>query len=90
MEEITTFQGLLDEIKSRADGKTRLLFGIAGPPVSGKSTLAEDLANGIGSSAAVLPMGGLILRFLTIGADHFSGGGSVLTNRHQNCWLRGS
>lgn len=66
MENLVTFEMLLDEIKSRADGDRRILVGIAGPPGSGKSTLAEDLANGIGTSAAVLPMDGFHLDNATL------------------------
>ncbi|SMR83597.1 fructokinase [Aliiroseovarius halocynthiae] len=61
MEKLATFEMLLDEVKSRADGGKRLLVAIAGPPGSGKSTLAERLASCIGPSAAVLPMDGFHL-----------------------------
>ncbi|MCK8484335.1 phosphoribulokinase [Aliiroseovarius sp. S2029] len=61
MENLIRFEKLLDEIKSRADGEKRLIVGIAGPPGSGKSTLADDLADCIGTSAAVLPMDGFHL-----------------------------
>lgn len=66
MENLVTFEMLLDEIKSRADSDRRVLVGIAGPPGSGKSTLAEGLANGIGASAAVLPMDGFHLDNATL------------------------
>jgi len=36
----------------------RLLVAIAGPPASGKSTLAEELVDHLGSQAALVPMDG--------------------------------
>lgn len=39
----------------------RLLLGLAGPPASGKSTLAARLAGAVGAAAQVLPMDGFHL-----------------------------
>ena len=55
----------IDEITGavldRAGGAKRFLIAIAGPPGAGKSTMADNLANGLkarGETAAVLPMDG--------------------------------
>ena len=42
-------------------GQNRILLAIAGPPASGKSTLAADLARALGPTAIVLPMDGFHL-----------------------------
>lgn len=44
----------------RAKGR-RLLVALAGPPASGKSTLAERLAEALGAGAAAVPMDGFHL-----------------------------
>ncbi|PDV89336.1 nucleoside/nucleotide kinase family protein [Rhizobium sp. H4] len=49
------------EVLNRAGDARRFLIGIAGPPGSGKSTMADNLATALkakGESAAVLPMDG--------------------------------
>ena len=49
------------EVINRAGDARRFLIGIAGPPGSGKSTMADNLAAALkarGESAAVLPMDG--------------------------------
>ncbi|PZO78727.1 MAG: nucleoside/nucleotide kinase family protein [Mesorhizobium amorphae] len=50
---------LARRIATAAEGRARFVVGIAGPPASGKSTLAETLAERIGKArAAVVPMDG--------------------------------
>ena len=44
--------------KRKASRKTRFMIGIAGPPASGKSTLAEQLREALGENAVVVPMDG--------------------------------
>lgn len=51
-------EGLAKLILARADGPGRFIVALAGPPASGKSTLAEDLAARIGPGARVVPMDG--------------------------------
>ncbi|SDE94225.1 AAA domain-containing protein [Celeribacter baekdonensis] len=46
------------KIRAAAEGRTRLLVAVAGPPGAGKSTLAEALADKIGPEAQVIPMDG--------------------------------
>ncbi|MBB3132607.1 pantothenate kinase [Rhizobium pisi] len=49
------------EVLDRAGGARRFLIAIAGPPGSGKSTMADNLATALkakGETAAVLPMDG--------------------------------
>ncbi|MDP8995995.1 MAG: zeta toxin family protein, partial [Pseudomonadota bacterium] len=53
--EISALAALL---KRKASGKTRFMIGIAGPPASGKSTLAEQLREALGENAVVVPMDG--------------------------------
>lgn len=53
-----TLDKLISEIATRAALAKRFVVGIAGPPASGKSTLAEALARRLGPHAAVLPMDG--------------------------------
>ena len=45
-------------IQTRAKGPGRFLVALAGPPASGKSTLAADLAAALGKGARVVPMDG--------------------------------
>lgn len=50
--------GLAKLIRARADGPGRFLVALAGPPASGKSTLAERLARDLSPGARVVPMDG--------------------------------
>jgi pantothenate kinase len=50
--------GLANLIRGRADGPGRFLVALAGPPASGKSTLAADLAAALQPGARVVPMDG--------------------------------
>lgn len=50
--------GLEKLIRARADGPGRFLVALAGPPASGKSTLAHDLAAALSPGARVVPMDG--------------------------------
>jgi len=54
-------QDLADDILARAEGAARFFVALAGAPGSGKSTLAADLAEKLGSGAAILPMDGFHL-----------------------------
>lgn len=58
---MTTFDELLSRAQGLADGGERAVLGIAGPPASGKTTLAWRLADALGSSAAVVGMDGFHL-----------------------------
>ncbi|WP_019818861.1 nucleoside/nucleotide kinase family protein [Saccharomonospora saliphila] len=58
---MTSFEDLLDRARALADGNDRAVLGIAGPPASGKTTLAWRLADALGSSAAVVGMDGFHL-----------------------------
>ena len=51
-------EGLVNLIRARADGPGRFLVALAGPPASGKSTLAETLARELSPGARVVPMDG--------------------------------
>ena len=51
-------EGLANLIRARADSTSRFLVALAGPPASGKSTLAADLASALGTDARVVPMDG--------------------------------
>jgi pantothenate kinase len=53
-----TPDGLAKLIRARTDGPGRFLVALAGPPASGKSTLAEDLAARLSPGARVVPMDG--------------------------------
>ena len=53
--EISALAALLERKASR---KKRFIVGIAGPPASGKSTLAEQLHEALGENAVVVPMDG--------------------------------
>ena len=50
--------GLAKLIRARADGPGRFLVALAGPPASGKSTLAAALATELSPGARVVPMDG--------------------------------
>lgn len=52
---------LIARIETLAQGRSRILVGIAGAPGSGKSTLAEALVAKLGPEACVLPMDGFHL-----------------------------
>ena len=67
---------LLSVIQERASVKNRFLVAIAGPPGSGKSTIAEYLAAQLGPTAAVIPMDGFHLendRLTELGLLHRKG-----------------
>lgn len=54
-----TPEALADLIRARAKGHAgRFMVAIAGPPASGKTTLAADLAAALGPGARVVPMDG--------------------------------
>lgn len=50
--------GLAKLIRARAEGPGRFLVALAGPPASGKSTLAASLAEALSPGARVVPMDG--------------------------------
>lgn len=49
---------LVQKIKERAAGQDRLIVAIAGPPGSGKSTIAQRLSERLAVSSAIVPMDG--------------------------------
>ena len=52
---------IAEDVLRRAEGKSRFIIAIAGPPGAGKSTLADALCDALlarGETAAVLPMDG--------------------------------
>lgn len=53
-----TVDDLAQTLLARQDGDKRLIVAIAGPPGSGKSTVAEGLALALGPTAVVMPMDG--------------------------------
>ncbi len=53
--------GLAERIRARASPGSRMLVAVAGPPGSGKTTLAAQLAGKLGEDAAVVPMDGFHL-----------------------------
>ena len=53
-----TTEELVARISAGATGSQRFIVAIAGPPGAGKSTLATDLAQKLGSGARVVPMDG--------------------------------
>jgi pantothenate kinase len=56
---LDTVAGLAERIRSRA--ADRQIIGIAGPPGTGKSTLAENLSERLGAESVVVPMDGFHL-----------------------------
>jgi pantothenate kinase len=48
-------------VREAADGRDRIVVGVAGAPGSGKSTAAEALVAALGGDAALLPMDGFHL-----------------------------
>src|SRR5699024_9437420 len=58
---MTSFDDLLHRVEMLAQGKQRVLLGIAGPPAAGKTTLARQIADGLGIRAAVVGMDGFHL-----------------------------
>ncbi|MBB5516615.1 pantothenate kinase [Rubricella aquisinus] len=56
-----SIETLLQEITAKDTGTGRVLVAIAGAPGSGKTTLADTLAQRLGPQAAVLPMDGFHL-----------------------------
>jgi pantothenate kinase-related protein Tda10 len=52
---------IVEDVLRRAEGQSRFIIAIAGPPGAGKSTLADALCDALrarGETAAVLPMDG--------------------------------
>lgn len=52
---------IVEEVLQRAEGHSRFIVAIAGPPGAGKSTLADALCDALrarGETAAILPMDG--------------------------------
>ena len=58
---IRSEEALFESIRSLSETRGRLLVALAGPPGSGKTTLADTLAQRFGEQAAVLPMDGFHL-----------------------------
>jgi pantothenate kinase len=58
---MTSLEELLDRAQSLSEGRARTVLGIAGPPASGKTTLAWRLADAFGAHAAVVGMDGFHL-----------------------------
>ena len=58
---IRSEEALFESITSLSETRGRLLVALAGPPGSGKTTLADTLAQRFGEQAAVLPMDGFHL-----------------------------
>lgn len=53
-----TPEALADLIRDRADGRDRFITALAGPPGSGKSTMAAAVVAALGSGARAVPMDG--------------------------------
>lgn len=62
---------LAEWIRRDAAGRARYLFGIAGPPGSGKSTIASTLANELG--APIAPLDGFHLPNITLDSRRLRG-----------------
>ncbi|WP_026453237.1 nucleoside/nucleotide kinase family protein [Saccharomonospora iraqiensis] len=58
---MTSFDELLDRAQTLVDTGRRTVLGIAGPPASGKTSLAWRIADALGSHAAVVGMDGFHL-----------------------------
>ena len=65
---VTTQDALIDRITEATQGRDRCLIALAGPPASGKTTLADTLAARFGEDAVVLPMDGFHLDNATLRA----------------------
>ena len=63
---VTTQDALFDRITEAAQDRDRCLVALAGPPASGKTTLADTLAARFGDDAVVLPMDGFHLDNATL------------------------
>lgn len=61
MTDMELLEDLAARIRATPPGARRRLVAIAGPPASGKSTLAADLARHLGDNAALVPMDGFHL-----------------------------
>lgn len=59
-------EAIVQAIRERGQQGNRVLVAIAGPPGSGKSTFAQELAMRLGQDAAVLPMDGFHLDNATL------------------------
>lgn len=65
---MTAFELAFSRATSLLNGSSRHILGIAGPPGSGKSTVAARLAADLGAKAVVLPMDGFHLANTTLTA----------------------
>jgi pantothenate kinase len=61
MHVIATIEHLVSDVTARTQGLARVVIGIAGCPGSGKSTVAQQLVDSLGSRAQLLPMDGFHL-----------------------------
>lgn len=61
MHVIATIEHLVSDVTARTQGPARVVIGIAGCPGSGKSTVAQQLVDSLGSRAQLLPMDGFHL-----------------------------
>ncbi|KIN70426.1 Nucleoside triphosphate hydrolase domain-containing protein [Sulfitobacter noctilucae] len=55
---VPSLTSLVERITDLSANEARVLVAIAGPPASGKSTLADELASRLGPTAMVMPMDG--------------------------------